>query len=467
MLRSMSTEILRLDNPATGEIVVEVPYVTSHDLDDIVSRAHDAQRILASWSLEERVALCERWIVALESRSDAVARDITLQMGKPLAQSVGEVQGTISRARAMMALAHSRLAPETLPPKDGFERLILHEPVGVVLDIAAWNYPLLIAVNVVVPGVLAGDAILLKHSERSPLCGDAFAETFAEAGAPTDLVQAVHCSHDTTAALVAHSGVDYVSFTGSVRGGRAVHSAAAGQFKQVGLELGGKDPAYICADADFSSAVTNMVEGATYNAGQSCCAIERVYVDASIYDRFVDAALAEMKKLRQGDPMVDGVDVGPMAQPAALGLLEAHISDAAERGARILVGGQSHTVDGAGRYFEPTLVADADHSMHIMTEETFGPILAVAPVTSDAEAIEKMNDSVYGLTASIWTGDLERARRMAPQLRTGTVFLNRCDYLDPLLPWSGTKDSGCGVSLSHHGFTPLTRLKSIHFRLPA
>ena len=395
------------------------------------------------------------------------AAEITQQMGKPLAHSRGEVRGTISRARAMMALAPKRLADEVLPTLDGFYRKIAHEPVGVVLDIAAWNYPLLIAVNVVIPAVLAGDSVLLKHSERSPLCGDAFADAFKAAGAPEHLVQAVHCTHETTAQLVAHPGVDYVCFTGSVRGGRAVHGAAAGLFKPVGLELGGKDAAYICADADLENAVANMVEGATFNAGQSCCAIERVYVDASIYDRFVDASLAHMERLVQGDPMADEVDLGPMAQSAAIAFLESHIADARTQGARVLTGGSAHSIHGRGRYFQPTLIADATHEMRVMVEETFGPILAVSSVGSEQEALTRMNDSRYGLTASIWTQDLARAERLAPQLQTGTVFMNRCDYLDPYLPWVGVKDSGRGVSLSHHGFTPLTRLKSYHFRLPS
>ncbi len=459
--------MLVVDNPATGETAAEVRLVSGDRLDVIVAQARRAHRVIAAWSLDERLALCERWIAAFEAKTESIAAEITQQMGKPLAHSRGEVRGTISRARAMMALAPKRLADEVLPPLDGFYRKIAHEPVGVVLDIAAWNYPLLIAVNVVIPAVLAGDAVLLKHSERSPLCGDAFADAFQAAGAPEHLVQSVHCTHETTAQLVAHPGVDYVCFTGSVRGGRAVQGAAAGLFKPVGLELGGKDAAYICADADLENAVANMVEGATFNAGQSCCAIERVYVDASLYDRFVDASLAHMERLVQGDPMTDGVDLGPMAQSAAIAFLESHVADARTHGARVLTGGSAYSIDSKGRYFQPTLIADATHSMRVMVEETFGPVLAVSSVASEQEALTRMNDSRYGLTASIWTKDLARAERLAPQLQTGTVFMNRCDYLDPYLPWVGVKDSGRGVSLSHHGFTPLTRLKSYHFRLPS
>ncbi|HIA01546.1 MAG TPA: aldehyde dehydrogenase family protein, partial [Myxococcales bacterium] len=274
-------------------------------------------------------------------------------------------------------------------------------------------------------------------------------------------------THDVTAQLVKHPGVDYVAFTGSVGGGRAVHAAAAHRFIEVATELGGKDPAYICDDADLAFAMANVVEGATYNSGQSCCAVERIYVHDSLYEEAVERALAAIQALKVGDPMAADTDIGPIAQPNHPAFLAAQVADARARGARILAGGEGLTINGVGRYFSPTLIADADHTMDCVSEESFGPLVVLAPVASDEEAVALMNDSKYGLTASIWTQDVERAARIGAQLETGTVFMNRCDYLDPELPWVGVKDSGRGLSLSRHAFHPLTRLKGYHLRLNA
>ena len=397
--------ILKVDSPYSGEIVAEVPLISSADLPAVVSQGRAAQRELASWSLEQRTALCRRFLAEVEKRSESLAGDITDQMGKPLAESRGEVRGLLERARTMMSFAPEALAEEVLPPKEGFIRKIVREPVGLVLVIAAWNYPLLIAVNGVVPAVLAGNAVLLKHSGRTPLCGEAFAEAFAAAGAPKDLVQALHCSHAVTADLVADPGVDYVAFTGSVGGGRAVHRAAGGRYIQVATELGGKDPAYVRADADLSFTVPNLVEGACYNAGQSCCAIERIYVHEHVYDEVVERAVEAARGLVLGDPRVAATTIGPMAQSNQLAFLTAQVADARQRGARVLLGGESTQVSGRGRFFQPTVIADTDHAMDVMMEESFGPIVALSRVTGDEQALVRMNDSAYGLTASIWTQD--------------------------------------------------------------
>ncbi|MFL5387149.1 MAG: aldehyde dehydrogenase family protein, partial [Myxococcales bacterium] len=308
----------QIDNPYTGEVVAERRYLSGNELEGALSRAARAQRSWARTGIDERIALCNRFCAAFEAASDRIARDITLQMGKPLAQAKSEVRTCIGRARAMIALAPEALRDEPLAPIPGFTRFIRHEPVGVVLDISAWNYPLLITVNVAVPAVLAGDAVLVKHATRTALCGEAFERAFTEAGAPEGLVQAIHADHDVVAKMIARPEIGYVSFTGSVRGGREVYRAvAASRFIDVGLELGGKDPAYVAPDADLSYAIENLVDGAFYNAGQSCCGIERVYVHASVYDRFVEGALAEVRKYRLGDPLEAATSMGPMAQPEA------------------------------------------------------------------------------------------------------------------------------------------------------
>jgi acyl-CoA reductase-like NAD-dependent aldehyde dehydrogenase len=459
-------ETHRIDNPYSGETVAERPLLQEAQIEGLLTRAFRAHKAWARTSLAERIALCERFCQEFEKDGERTAREITAQMGKPLKQAQGEVRTLLQRARTMMQLAPEALRDEALPPVPGFTRFIRHEPVGVVLDISAWNYPLLITVNVVVPAVLAGNAVLVKSAHRTSLCGDAFARAFARAGAPENLVTAIDASHEICAGIIARPEIGYVSFTGSVRGGHEVYREGAKRFIDVGLELGGKDPAYVAPDADLDHAIANIVDGAYYNAGQSCCGIERIYVHASLYDRFVEGALAEVRKYQLGDPLEAATTMGPMAQPGAPEKLAEQADEARARGGRVLCGGRpAHDAKGKGRFFDPCLVADANHSMHgLMVEESFGPIVGVQKVADDDEAVRLMNDSPYGLTAAIWTRDQERAYRIGSQIETGTFFMNRCDYLDPMLPWTGVKDTGKGMSLSKFGFLPLTRRKSFHLR---
>jgi acyl-CoA reductase-like NAD-dependent aldehyde dehydrogenase len=324
---------------------------------------------------------------------------------------------------------------------------------------------LLTAVNVVMPAVLAGNAVIVKHSPRSPLCGGHFARAFAEAGAPADLVQSLDCDHPTSERIVGDARVDHVVYTGSVYGGHRIVGAAAKRFLHVGLELGGNDPAYVAPDCDFEKTVENIVDGAIYNAGQSCCAVERVYVHRSLYTRFVDACEALVRAYVLGDPRDPKTNLGPIAQPNHPADLDRLVADASKHGARVIAGGKRTTVDGRGRFFQATLVADVDQRCALMTEESFGPILPIAPVDSDEDALAKMNASALGLTASVWTMDRDRADRLASSLQYGTVFMNRCDHVDPSLPWSGWKDSGRGLSLSRMGFESLTRTRALHYRL--
>jgi acyl-CoA reductase-like NAD-dependent aldehyde dehydrogenase len=454
-----------IDNPYSGETVAERRFLADAAVEGVVARASRAQKAWARTSLAERLALCERFCAAFEADGERIAREVTLQMGKPLAQARAEVRTAVARARTMMSIAPKALADEPLDAVPGFTRFIRHEPIGVVLDISAWNYPLLITVNIAVPAVLAGDAVLIKHAVRTALCGEAFARCFSAAGAPEGLVTAVDATHATTARILARPEVSFVSFTGSVRGGHEVYAEAARRFIDAGLELGGKDPAYVAADADFDHAVANLVDGAFYNAGQSCCGIERIYVHAQLYDRFVEAAVAEVKKLRMGDPLDAQTTLGPLAQPGAPEKLAAQVEEARAKGGRVLCGGAPSRHEGKGRFFDPCVVADATHAMHgLMVEESFGPVVGIARVKDDDEAVRLMNDSPYGLTAAIWTRDQERAFRIGAQIETGTFFMNRCDYLDPSLPWTGVKDTGKGMSLSRYGFLSLTRRKSFHLR---
>jgi len=452
-----------VDDPFTGQ-TLEVAITSEPELDRTLDAARKAARALAHLAVEERVAIADRALAKLEARADAIAEDITRQMGKPLSQAKGEVKGMAQRWRHMMTIAQEALADIALP-KEGFERRIVKEPLGVVLDLPAWNYPLLTAVNAIVPAFLAGNAVVVKHSPRTPLTAEPFARAFAEAGAPAGAVAAVFFDYARTEKLVADPRIDHVLFTGSVHGGHRIQEAARERFMHVGLELGGNDPAYVAEDADVAKTVENIVDGAIYNAGQSCCAVERVYVHRSRYEEVVAACEPLVRAYVLGDPRSDATTLGPIAQPTHPKELAAFVEDATRRGAKLVAGGKATTVDGKGRFFEATLLRDVPPEAELMQKESFGPIVAIARVASDDEALARMNASSLGLTASIWTKDRERAARLAKALEFGTVYMNRCDALDPALPWTGVKDSGRGVTLSTLGFDALTRPKAIHFRL--
>jgi acyl-CoA reductase-like NAD-dependent aldehyde dehydrogenase len=456
---------LIVDDPYTLEPACSVELASEAVVNETLDRARGAASSARETAVAERVALCLRATEAMVAGADEIASDITRMMGKPLRQARNEVDGMALRARYMASIAEEALA-EVIPRREaGFERRVVKTPLGVVLDLPAWNYPLLTAVNVVIPAVLAGNAVIVKHSARSPLCGNHFADAFERAGAPKHLVQALSCDHPTSERIIGDARIDHVVFTGSVPGGHRIVSAAASRFLHVGLELGGNDPAYVAPDCDFEKTVENVVDGALYNAGQSCCAVERVYVHRSLYQRFVDACEALVRAYVLGDPKDAATTLGPVAQPNHPGELESFVADAVSRGGRVVAGGKRTTAGGRGRFFEATLVRDVGPDAMLMRKESFGPILPLAPVDSDEEALARMNASALGLTASVWTSDRERADRMARALEYGTVFMNRCDHVDPSLPWSGWKDSGRGLSLGHLGFDQLTRPKALHYRL--
>ncbi len=455
---------LQVDNPFTLELACEVPLAEWSEMQRVLDRAREAAKLAEAMPLAARKQLVEGAVAHLEARSDAIARAISAMMGKPLAQAAAELRTLASRARTMIALADRGLAAIDAGGDDGIARRILKVPLGVILDLPAWNYPLLTAVNVVMPAVLAGNAVIVKHSPRSPLCGPMFAEAFRAAGADPRIVQSLDCTHELCERMVGDARVDHVVFTGSVYGGTRISHAAAGRFVSIGYELGGNDPAYVAADADLARSVDGLVDGAMYNAGQSCCAVERAYVHASHYADFVTGAKQLAEAYVLGDPLAAETTLGPIAQPQHVAELEALVKDAVGRGAKLVTGGKRASVGGRGRFFEPTVLADVTSDAELMRVEQFGPILAVARVSSDEEALARMNDSVFGLTASVWTADRERAERFGAALRFGTVFMNRCDFGDPLLPWSGVGQSGRGHGMSLLGFDSLTRPRSLHFR---
>jgi acyl-CoA reductase-like NAD-dependent aldehyde dehydrogenase len=453
---------LTVRSPFDQRVVARLALDSGRQLEAKVAAAAAA---FASWhglGLDARIQRVTQGLGYFREHADDIAREITLQMGKPFAEARGEVKTFFARAEYMLSIAKDTLAPETVPAQPGFTLRIEHAPLGVVYNIAPWNYPLLTAVNVVVPALLAGNSVLLKHSPLTPLVGAHFERAFGQ-GDPPNLVTALVLSNSQASRLIDDSRINYVAFTGSVATGTAVYCRAAGRLLDVGLELGGNDPAYVAEDADLEFAVANIVDGACYNAGQSCCAVERVYVHRTRYGEFLDRARALMARYRLGDPLDEQTTLGPLARREALGFLEGQVRDAVRRGARLLLGGK-RLPRSRGNFFAPTLLADVPDRAKVMQEENFGPLVPVAPVVDDDEALARMNDTRFGLTASVWTRDRARVERLARELEVGTVFQNRCDYLDPALPWTGARHSGIGSTLSRYGFYHLTRRKALHLR---
>jgi len=451
--------------PIDGSVLLERSYASEQQVAATLAAAREARRGWRATTLAERIALVNRavdWLVANKSRA---AEAITRQIGRPIAQSPGEIGGLAERARYMAAIAEEGLADLRPTPKADFERFLRREPLGTVLVLAPWNYPFLTAINTLAPALVAGNTVILKHSSQTPLVAELFAEAFAAAGLPAGVFQILHLDHAATLRLVAAPEIDFVAFTGSVDGGHAVQQAASGRFIGIGLELGGKDPAYVRDDADLPAAIENLVDGAFFNSGQSCCGIERIYVARRHYRDFVDGFVELTRAYRFGDPLDPHTNLGPMVRASAAELVRRQIAKATASGAQALIPtGHFAAASRGGAYLAPQVLIDVDHRMSVMRDESFGPVIGIMPVDDDAEAVRLMNDSRYGLTASIWTGDRDAAIRLGEAIDTGTVFMNRCDYLDPALAWTGVKDTGRGVSLSVLGYAQLTRVKSFHLK---
>lgn len=460
------SEILRTISPVDGRVYVERELAGPERIQRALDAAKKAQVEWRHRTVAERAAIVTRAVDAFVAKRDAIAEEISWQMGRPIASSPGEVRGFEERARYMISIAERALADIDVGPKDGFSRFIRREPLGVVLTIAPWNYPYLTAVNSIVPAILAGNAVILKHSAQTPLCAERFAEAFAEGGLPDGVFQYLHTSHEDAEKLIANPGVGYVAFTGSVPAGHRVQQAASTRFIAVGLELGGKDPAYVRSDARLDHAIENLVDGAFFNSGQSCCGIERIYVHRDVYDRFVEGYVELTKRYVLGNPLEPTTTLGPMVKASAATFVRGQIEEAVRAGARALIDPASFERDEPGTpYMAPQVLVDVDHSMRVMTEESFGPAVGIMKVGDDEQAIRLMNDSEFGLTASIWTADADAAVRIGDRVETGTWFMNRCDYLDPALAWTGVKDSGRGCTLSSVGYEVLTRPKSFHLRV--
>lgn len=453
-------------SPVDGSVYVERAAADDAAIASTLDRACAAADTWRDASISERAAACTALVDAFIERPERHAEELAWQMGRPIRYGQGEVRGFEERARYMIDIAEEALADTVVPENPGFRRFIRKAPLGVLFTIAPWNYPYLTSVNSIIPALMAGNAVILKHSHQTPLCAERFVEAGEAAGLPQGLFQFLHLDRAQTTRMIAAPGIDSVAFTGSVAGGVDIERAAAGRFIPVGLELGGKDPAYVRADANLPHAIENLVDGAFFNSGQSCCGIERIYVHADVYDSFVEGARALTSEYILGSPLDEATTLGPVVRTLAAAFVRGQIAEAIAGGATPLIDTTAFAADtGDSTYLAPQILVDVDHSMRVMTEESFGPVVGIMRVESDDEAIRLMNDSDLGLTASLWSSDEETALALGDRVDSGTVFLNRCDYLDPALAWTGVKNSGRGCTLSKLGYDHVTRPKSFHYRI--
>ncbi|CAB3944651.1 aldehyde dehydrogenase family protein [Achromobacter piechaudii] len=459
------TEELITISPIDGREVVRRAYASDAQIARALEQARRAQPAWQALGIAERGRIVSLAVDCFVAAREEIARAITIQMGRPLRYTPGEVAGFESRARHMIAIADEALAPIRVPEQAGFTRFITREPIGVALTIAPWNYPLLTAVNSIVPALMAGNTVILKHSDQTPLCAELIKRAFRDAGAPVGVFQYLHANHDTVQRLIRAPEIGYVSFTGSVRGGRIVEESAAGRFIGVGLELGGNDPAYVREDAKLDHAVESLVDGAFFNSGQSCCGIQRIYVARAHFDEFVERAVALTHDYVLGNPLHADTTLGPVVRTRAAAEIRGVIDEAISAGAQNMIDpSRFDKASESSCYVAPAILTRVNHRMRVMNEECFGPVVGIMPVDGDDDAVALMNDSPYGLTAAVYTQDQDAALALGRRVQTGTFFMNRCDYLDPALAWTGVKNTGRGVSLSVVGYEQLTQAKSFHLR---
>ncbi len=454
-------QMLQCVSPIDGSVYAEREVLSAEAAFEVAARARGAQAEWGSRPLQERIELVMAGVAAVGAMNDEIVPELAHMMGRPVRYG-GEFGGFNERASYMAKIAQASLADIAVGEDETFKRYIKRIPHGVVFVVAPWNYPYMTAINTVAPALIAGNAVILKHATQTLLVGERMAQAFHSAGVPKDVFQNVFLSHDVTNDLIAGKAFDFVNFTGSVGGGQAMERAAAGTFTGVGTELGGKDPGYVMEDADLDAAVDTLIDGAMFNSGQCCCGIERIYVHESLYDQFVAKAVAIVKGYRLGNPLDADTTLGPMANARFADEVRTQIDEAVSQGAVAHI--DTFPEDDGGAYLTPQILTNVTHNMRVMRDESFGPVVGIMKVSSDEEAIALMNDSEFGLTASLWTRDVDRAARVGDQIETGTVFMNRADYLDPGLCWTGCKNTGRGGGLSVIGYHNLTRPKSYHLK---
>lgn len=455
------TKVLKCISPIDGSVFAERNCLSQEDAKAAIARTRTAQKAWAARSLQERIHLVMAGVKAVGEMNDEIVPELAHMMGRPVRYG-GEFGGFNERSQYMAEIAKDALADIEVADDPDFKRYIKRIPHGVVFVVAPWNYPYMTAINTVAPALIAGNTVVLKHATQTLLVGERMVKAFNDAGVPEDVFMNVFLDHETTSNLISDRAFDFVNFTGSVGGGQAMERAAAGTFTGVGTELGGKDPGYIMDDADLDAAVETLIDAAMFNSGQCCCGIERIYVHESLYDSFLEKAVAIVKGYKLGNPLDAETTIGPMANVRFAQEVRGQIADALSQGAVAHI--DTFAEDDGGAYLTPQILTNVNHDMRVMREESFGPVVGIMKVSSDEEAIRLMNDCQYGLTASLWTKNVERAENIGDQLETGTVFMNRADYLDPALCWTGCKDTGRGGGLSVIGYQNLTRPKSYHLK---
>jgi acyl-CoA reductase-like NAD-dependent aldehyde dehydrogenase len=457
------TATLQLSNPADGSPIGEIP---ADDASSVARKAGQARAAQPAWAgrpLAERRATIARFRTGVAAELETLAATLTQEVGKPLAQSRNELNGFLGRIDFFLGAVEASTAPETVHAEGGMTERIAHDPLGVIANISAWNYPYFVGGNVFVPALLTGNAVLYKPSEFAALTGLHIARLLHGAGVPEPVFAALIGAGDVGAALL-EQHVDGVFFTGSAATGAKIAAAMGPRLVRLQLELGGKDPTYVAEDADPRAAAESLADGAMYNTGQSCCSVERIYVHERIHDAFVEHFVATVKGFKVGDPTEPDTYIGPITRPAQVAVLEAQVADALARGATLRTGGRR--IERAGHWFEPTVLTNVDHSMALMRDESFGPVIGVQQVSGDDEALALMNDTRYGLTAGMYTRDQARAAALLARVNAGSVYWNCCDRVSPRLPWSGHGDSGVGVTLSTYGIQAFTRPRAWHLRSP-
>ena len=448
-------------SPIDGEIFAKRNTLSLKDAKDKVQLLRAAQKAWSARPLAERVSLVMEGVDAVGKMDDQIVPELAQMMGRPIRYG-GEFGGFKERAQYMSEIAEQALQDIEISNDSSFKRYIKRIPHGLVFVVAPWNYPYMTAINTIAPALIAGNVVALKHATQTLLVGERLVDAFISVGIPEDVFINMYLDHDTTSRLIEENSFDFVNFTGSLRGGIEMERAAAGTFTPVGTELGGKDPGYVMEDADLDAAVETLIDGAMFNSGQCCCGIERIYVVESLYEKFLQKAINIVENYKLGNPLEPETTIGPMANKRFSDEVRLQINEAVELGATAHI--EVFKNDDAGTYVTPQILTGVDHNMRIMNDETFGPVVCIMPVSSDEEAISLMNDSEFGLTASLWTKDVGRAEKIADQIETGTVFLNRADYLDPALCWTGCKNTGSGGGLSIIGYHNLTRPKSYHLK---